>query len=156
MTRARISWRPSRRRASWRPTRAASGAHSRARRPSSPKSITPATRSPSRTSKPSANFAGLAREAGLRDPDGLAAQLLLLMDGAWVAARRFGPDNHAASWPTQPGSSSTPTLRRRPETGWANSVALETDLARRAVCAIETTGRRSGPPRLIEIQFAAD
>ncbi len=101
-------------------------------------------------------FAGLAREAGLRDPDGLAAQLLLLMDGAWVAARRFGPDNHAASWPTQPGSSSTPTLRRRPETGWANSVALETDLARRAVCAIETTGRRSGLPRLIEIWFAAD
>ena len=38
---------------------------------------------------------GLAREAGLRDPDGLAAQLLLLMDGAWVAARMFGPDNHA-------------------------------------------------------------
>jgi AcrR family transcriptional regulator len=41
-------------------------------------------------------FAGLAREAELRDPDGLAAQLLLLMDGAWVAARMFGPDNHAA------------------------------------------------------------
>jgi AcrR family transcriptional regulator len=42
-------------------------------------------------------FGGLAREAGLRDPDALAAQLLLLMDGAWVAARMFGPDNHAAS-----------------------------------------------------------
>jgi AcrR family transcriptional regulator len=42
-------------------------------------------------------FTGLARDAGLRDPDGLAAQLLLLMDGAWVAARMFGPDNHAAS-----------------------------------------------------------
>lgn len=42
-------------------------------------------------------FAKLAREAGLRDPDGLAAQLLLLMDGAWVAARMFGPDNHAGS-----------------------------------------------------------
>ena len=41
-------------------------------------------------------FAGLAREAELRDPDGLAAQLLLLMDGAWVAARMFGPHNHAA------------------------------------------------------------
>src|SRR6266540_2311067 len=39
---------------------------------------------------------------------------------------------------------------------WAKSMALETDLARRAVCAIETTGRRSGLPRLIEIQFAAD
>jgi AcrR family transcriptional regulator len=42
-------------------------------------------------------FARLARDAGLRDPDDLAAQLLLLMDGAWVAARMFGPDNHAAS-----------------------------------------------------------
>jgi len=42
-------------------------------------------------------FTGLAREAGLRDPERLAAQLLLLMDGAWVAARMFGPDNHAVS-----------------------------------------------------------
>jgi AcrR family transcriptional regulator len=42
-------------------------------------------------------FAELARDAGLRDPDGLASQLLLLMDGAWVAARMFGPDNHAAT-----------------------------------------------------------
>jgi AcrR family transcriptional regulator len=42
-------------------------------------------------------FAGLAREAGLGDPTRLAAQLLLLMDGAWVAARMFGPQNHAAS-----------------------------------------------------------
>lgn len=42
-------------------------------------------------------FAGLAREAELRDPGGLAAQLLLLMDGAWVAARMFGPGSHAAS-----------------------------------------------------------
>jgi AcrR family transcriptional regulator len=39
----------------------------------------------------------LAHEAGLRDPDDLATQLLLLMDGAWVAARLFGPDNHAGS-----------------------------------------------------------
>jgi AcrR family transcriptional regulator len=42
-------------------------------------------------------LAELARDAGLADPDGLAAQLLLLMDGAWVAARIFGPDNHATS-----------------------------------------------------------
>lgn len=42
-------------------------------------------------------LAGLAREAGLREADGLAAQLLLLMDGAWVAARMFGPDNHATA-----------------------------------------------------------
>jgi AcrR family transcriptional regulator len=32
----------------------------------------------------------LARTAGLRDPRALAAQLALLMDGAWVAARMFG------------------------------------------------------------------
>lgn len=42
-------------------------------------------------------FAELARDAGLHDPEGLAAQLLLLMDGSWVAARMFGPDNHAES-----------------------------------------------------------
>jgi len=35
----------------------------------------------------------LAEHAGLREPDDLADQLLLLMDGAWVAARMFGPDN---------------------------------------------------------------
>ena len=41
-------------------------------------------------------FATLAKEAGLRDPDELADQLLLLMDGAWVAARMYGPDNPAS------------------------------------------------------------
>jgi AcrR family transcriptional regulator len=41
-------------------------------------------------------FARLAGEAGLRDPKELANQLLLLMDGAWVAARMFGPHNPAA------------------------------------------------------------
>jgi AcrR family transcriptional regulator len=40
-------------------------------------------------------FAAMAREAGLRDTDGLARQLLLLMDGAWVAARMFGPGSPA-------------------------------------------------------------
>jgi AcrR family transcriptional regulator len=40
-------------------------------------------------------FADLARAARLRDPGGLADQLLLLTDGAWVAARMFGPDNPA-------------------------------------------------------------
>jgi AcrR family transcriptional regulator len=39
----------------------------------------------------------LARDAGLRHPDDLAGQLLMLMDGAWVAARMFGPRNHAAT-----------------------------------------------------------
>ena len=38
----------------------------------------------------------LARRANLRDPSSLAHQLLLLMDGAWVAARMFGPKNPAA------------------------------------------------------------
>ena len=38
----------------------------------------------------------LAEDAGLRAPETLAEQLLLLMDGAWVAARMFGPDNHGA------------------------------------------------------------
>jgi AcrR family transcriptional regulator len=41
-------------------------------------------------------FATLAQEAGLRDPAELADQLLLLMDGAWVAARMYGPDNPAS------------------------------------------------------------
>jgi hypothetical protein len=31
----------------------------------------------------------------LRDPEELADQLLLLMDGAWVAARMYGPHNPA-------------------------------------------------------------
>jgi len=38
----------------------------------------------------------LAQEAGLRAPEALAEQLLLLMDGAWAAARMFGPDNPGA------------------------------------------------------------
>jgi AcrR family transcriptional regulator len=41
-------------------------------------------------------FTDLAAQAGLRDSEGLADQLLLLVDGAWVAARMFGPDNPAA------------------------------------------------------------
>jgi hypothetical protein len=40
-------------------------------------------------------FSSLAREAGLNDPDTLADHLLLLMDGAWVAARMYGPLNPA-------------------------------------------------------------
>jgi AcrR family transcriptional regulator len=42
-------------------------------------------------------LAELAGDACLADPGGLAAQLLLLMDGAWVAARMFGPENHATA-----------------------------------------------------------
>jgi len=41
-------------------------------------------------------FTALGREAKLRSPETLARQLLLLMDGAWVAARMFGPRNPAA------------------------------------------------------------
>jgi deazaflavin-dependent oxidoreductase (nitroreductase family) len=35
-------------------------------------------------------------------------------------------------------------------------MTLEPELARRSVCDLETTGRRSGRPRRIEIWFAAD
>jgi AcrR family transcriptional regulator len=37
----------------------------------------------------------LAKEAGLRDPDGLADQLMLLMDGAYASSRMYGPGNPA-------------------------------------------------------------
>ena len=36
----------------------------------------------------------LAEEAGARDPTAIAEELLLVMDGAWSAARVFGPGNH--------------------------------------------------------------
>ncbi len=36
----------------------------------------------------------LAAEAGARDPKALAEELLLVMDGAWSAARVFGPGSH--------------------------------------------------------------
>jgi len=38
---------------------------------------------------------GLAEQAGASDPEALAEELLLLMDGAWSAARVFGPGSHA-------------------------------------------------------------
>lgn len=44
-----------------------------------------------------ARLHALANEAGLRAPEQLADQLLLLIDGAWVAARMFGPGNPAGS-----------------------------------------------------------
>ncbi len=46
-----------------------------------------------------ARFARLAASARLREPDVLADQLLMLMDGAWVAARMFSrasPARHVA------------------------------------------------------------
>ncbi len=42
-----------------------------------------------------ARLHALARAAGARNPRALAEELLLLMDGAWSAARVFGPANHA-------------------------------------------------------------
>ncbi len=46
-----------------------------------------------------ARFAQLAKEAGARQPEVLANALLLLMDGAYMAARMYGasPDNPAAT-----------------------------------------------------------
>jgi AcrR family transcriptional regulator len=44
-----------------------------------------------------AHLHDLAAAAGLRNADGLADQLLLLIDGAWVAARMYGPNNPAAA-----------------------------------------------------------
>jgi hypothetical protein len=43
-----------------------------------------------------ARFRQLAREAGAQGPEALADQLFLLMDGAYVAARMFGPRNPAS------------------------------------------------------------
>ena len=39
-------------------------------------------------------FRGLAESAGAHDPRRLAEELLLVMDGAWSAARVFGRGNH--------------------------------------------------------------
>jgi AcrR family transcriptional regulator len=39
----------------------------------------------------------LARQARLRDPETVADMLLVLMDGAWVAVRMFGPKNPGVS-----------------------------------------------------------
>ena len=41
-------------------------------------------------------FRALASEAGAPDPEVLADQLFLLMDGAYMAARMFGPENPGA------------------------------------------------------------
>lgn len=38
----------------------------------------------------------LSEEAGLRAPEELANQLLLLMEGAWIVSRMYGPKNPAA------------------------------------------------------------
>jgi AcrR family transcriptional regulator len=42
-----------------------------------------------------ARFRQLSEEAGARQPDALANALFLLMDGAYVAARMFGPSTHS-------------------------------------------------------------
>lgn len=43
-----------------------------------------------------ARFRQLAKEAGATNPEGLADQLFLLMDGAYMASRMFGTKNPAA------------------------------------------------------------
>jgi AcrR family transcriptional regulator len=42
-----------------------------------------------------AKFKELAKAAKLRQPQTVAEQLALLLDGAWNAARMFGPNSHA-------------------------------------------------------------
>lgn len=42
-----------------------------------------------------AKFKELAKAAKLRQPQAVAEQLLLVLDGAWNAARMFGPNSHA-------------------------------------------------------------
>lgn len=42
-----------------------------------------------------AKFHSMAAQAGARDPEALADQLFLLMDGAYMAARMFGENNPA-------------------------------------------------------------
>lgn len=37
----------------------------------------------------------LAEQAGLKQPGELANQLLMLMDGAWIVSRMYGPQNPA-------------------------------------------------------------
>jgi AcrR family transcriptional regulator len=67
-------------------------------------------------------FTELASQAGLRDPSALADQLLMLMDGAWVAARMFGrrnPAQHVATAAAtlidahRPGRGKRPRVRTR-------------------------------------------
>lgn len=43
-----------------------------------------------------AKLEALSRAAKARDPEGLAQDLMLVMDGAWAAARVFGVGNHGA------------------------------------------------------------
>lgn len=45
-------------------------------------------------------LATYAYRGGLHNPEQLADQLMLLIDGAWIAARMFGPQNPAASLST--------------------------------------------------------
>jgi AcrR family transcriptional regulator len=53
-----------------------------------------------------ARFRELAEEAGAHSPDALAGALFLLMDGAYVAARMFGPS------PTSPAAHLAETARQ--------------------------------------------
>lgn len=42
-------------------------------------------------------LADLARQAKVRDPEGLAAQLSLLLDGEWISARMFRHGDNPAT-----------------------------------------------------------
>ena len=59
----------------------------------------------------------LAREAGAHDPAQLAGELLLVMDGAFAAARMFGRRSPAAAAPQAAAALLDAQLRARPARG---------------------------------------
>jgi hypothetical protein len=59
-------------------------------------------------------LSNLAAAAGLRQPDRLAAQLALLIDGAWIAARTFDAKNRPVAGITDTARTLIEAHRRRP------------------------------------------
>jgi AcrR family transcriptional regulator len=59
-----------------------------------------------------AYLADLAQQAKLRDPQSLAVQLALLIDGAWITARHF-PEGDAAVMKVAPAAKALIEARRR-------------------------------------------
>src|SRR5262245_17655488 len=59
-------------------------------------------------------LSALSKAAGLRDPAQLAAQLALLIDGAWIGARTFGPADSPALGLTDAARALLQAHRRSP------------------------------------------